>query len=54
MIYIGGGIGQAEAKARERAGMIKAQFVNAELTPRLVCSCGQVLDLTLEESYTIQ
>ena len=54
VVYLGGGIGQAEGRARERAAMLRAQFVNAELMPWLACGCGQLLELMPEGSYTIQ
>jgi hypothetical protein len=54
VVYLGGGMGQAEARARERAAMLKATFVDAHLTPWLVCECGQLLDFMLEESLSLQ
>jgi hypothetical protein len=54
VVYLGGGIGDAEERVRERATMLKAQFVNAQTTPWLVCSCGQVLDFMPEGSLSVQ
>jgi len=54
VVFLGGGIGQAEARARERAAMLKAQFVNAEISPWLVCGCGQLLELMPEGSLSVQ
>jgi len=54
VVYLGGGIGQAEARARERAAMLRAQFVSVELMPWLVCGCGQLLELMPEGSLIIQ
>jgi hypothetical protein len=54
VVYLGGGMGDAEGRAQERAAMLRAQFVNAELMPWLVCRCGQLHELMPEGSYTVQ
>jgi len=54
VVYLGGGLGDAEGRAQQRAAMLRAQFVNAELTPWLVCGCGQLLELMPEGSLIIQ
>ena len=52
-------VGQAEARARERAKQLKATYVNAHLTPWRYCEdCHQLLifspDFDIQESPTIQ
>jgi hypothetical protein len=54
VIYMGGGVGQAEARTRERAELLKATFVDACWQPWLACSCGLVLDFAQEVTLTIQ
>ncbi|MEW6208726.1 MAG: hypothetical protein AB1631_10190 [Acidobacteriota bacterium] len=46
LVYFGGGIGEAEARARERAGQIGARFIDAREIPFLNCECGVFLDFT--------
>jgi hypothetical protein len=54
VVYLGGGMGDAENRAKERTAQLQAQYVNAELTPWLECFCGQVLDFLPEVSYCVQ
>jgi hypothetical protein len=54
LVYFGGGIGQAEERAKERAAQLQAQYVNAHIQPWQVCECGQVLEFMPELSYSIQ
>jgi hypothetical protein len=54
VIYMGGGMGNAEGRAQARAAMLRAQFVNAEIMPWLVCGCGQLLELMPEGSLIVQ
>ncbi|MEN3335663.1 MAG: hypothetical protein V7641_5028 [Blastocatellia bacterium] len=37
-------IGDAEGRARERAGQMHARFVNSSLEPFVMCVCGSALD----------
>jgi hypothetical protein len=52
LIYLGGGISDAEARARGRAAGLGARFVNAATSPWLVCECGQVLEF-IEVASTV-
>jgi hypothetical protein len=54
VVYLGGEIGQAEGRARERAAMLKATFINAEHTPWLVCGCGLLLEFMPDGSLRVQ
>lgn len=42
-------IGDGEAGARERAEMIKAEFIDSRRCWFYECSCGAVLDFSPEE-----
>jgi len=53
LVFFGGGMGDAEARAKERAVMLKAQFVDAQFQPWLVCSCDQVLDFVSDLTVLI-
>lgn len=46
VVFTGKGrvIGDAEARARERATNMGATFVDARSTPFMQCGCGQALD----------
>ena len=46
---MGLGLGDALGRARERAGQMQAQFVDARQIPFMNCECGEVLDFTIEE-----
>jgi hypothetical protein len=54
VVYLGGGMGDAEGRAQERAAALKAQYVNTQLQSWLVCGCGQLLEFLPEASHTIQ
>jgi hypothetical protein len=54
VVYLGAGIGLAGDRARERAELLRARYVNATVTPWLACECGQVLDFVSEVSLTVQ
>lgn len=47
------GLGDYEGRARERAEMIHATFVDARQTPFMNCSCGEFLDFTIEDQTAI-
>lgn len=53
VVYLGG-VGDAEGRARERAGLLRARFIDATSLPWLVCSCGQVLEFASEPSLMVQ
>ncbi len=53
VVYTGGGIGEAQARARERASWMSARFIDARVVPFLNCECGQFLDFTIEETMMI-
>jgi hypothetical protein len=44
-------VGEAEARARERAGQMPATFVDSRVEPWLLCACGQALDFSEGEGY---
>jgi hypothetical protein len=54
IVFFGDGIGGAESGNIERAAALKAQYINAQLKPWLVCECGQVLDFMTEVSFSVQ
>jgi len=54
VVYLGGGVGDAEDRARERADQLRARFIDATSLPWLVCGCGQVLEFTSESSLMVQ
>jgi len=43
-------IGDAEARACERAAKMQTQFIDARETPFMNCECGQALDFTAGDS----
>ena len=45
-------IGDSEGRAKERAGELKAQFIDMRITPFLLCECGQLLDFSDSEAMT--
>lgn len=45
---------EAERRARKRAVMIDATFIEVSKTPFHQCECGRVLDFTGESSQTVQ
>jgi hypothetical protein len=47
---MGAKIGDAKARAEERATEMKATFVDSRVTPFMQCSCGQPLDFTSDDS----
>lgn len=53
LVYLGGGIGDAAGRARDRSEMIRATFVDARETPFLECSCGEILTLVDEVSVIL-
>lgn len=42
-------IGDAEGRAKERAKVIHATFIDARQIPFMNCSCGQFLDFMVED-----
>lgn len=52
LVLMSDSIGDTEARARERAEMIRARFIDARLTPFMNCECGEFLDFTTEEQTT--
>lgn len=48
LVYLGGGVGDAAGRARDRAEVIRARFVDARQTPFMLCQCGEFLDFTVE------
>lgn len=56
LVYLGAPLQfnqQACEAARERTEQMKAQFVDARITPWLACSCGQLLDFYEENSLIV-
>lgn len=49
LVLMSDGTGDAESRARERAEVIKAVFINARKIPFMLCECGEFLDFTTEE-----
>ncbi len=51
LIFTGMGriVGDAEVRAKQQAEEMKAMFADSRLIPFMQCSCGQVLDFTLDE-----
>lgn len=39
-------VGYAEGRARERAGQFHCIFINSQLSPLVLCPCGECLDFT--------
>ena len=56
LVFTGMGriVGDAEVRAKQRAKEIKATFVDSRSTPFLQCSCGQLLDLTVDVTTRVQ
>jgi hypothetical protein len=52
-VFVGVEDYQAEFAERE-AGELGARFVDARVTPFVVCECGQALDFALESSLIVQ
>jgi hypothetical protein len=48
-----GVFGDAESRARARAGQMHVQFINSELEPFVMWVCGQALDFTAGESVEL-
>ena len=46
---MGGIVGDAEVRAKQRAEEMKATFVDSRVIPFLQCPCGQLLDFTSDE-----
>jgi len=44
------GLGDYEGRAKERAKVIHAKFIDAREQPFLLCRCGQLLDFAPEQS----
>lgn len=39
-------VGDAEGRAKERAEAMRCTFVNSQLSPFVMCECGQALDFS--------
>ena len=50
VVYLGGGMGDAEGRARQRAELLKARFVDARQMPSMICSCGLALDFSTADA----
>lgn len=50
VVYLGGGMGEAEARARERAGILRAELIDARKIPFMNCECGEFLDFAIEDA----
>lgn len=47
-------VGDAEGRAKERAGQLNATFVDLRQTPFMSCDCGEVIDFTVtDEAVTV-
>jgi hypothetical protein len=46
-------IGDVKARAKERATIMGATFVNARTTPFMQCECGQALDFAPDDSMMV-
>lgn len=47
------GLGDYESRAKERAKIIHARFIDARQTPFMVCRCGEFLDFMPEASLMV-
>lgn len=53
LVLMSDSIGDAEGRARARAEAIRSTFVDARLTPFMMCECGQALDFVEEVSTAV-
>jgi hypothetical protein len=53
LVLMSDSIGDAEGRARGRAELISARFIDARVTPFLLCDCGQFLDFVEERSSAL-
>jgi hypothetical protein len=53
LVYLGGGMRNAEGRAQARASVIRAIYVDARQVPFMNCSCGQFLDFTTESEVVM-
>jgi hypothetical protein len=40
-------LGNAEGRAKDRAAQLHCRFVNSQLSPFVLCGCGQSLDFSI-------